>query len=85
VILVGPVSDCAFVFKHCIAQCLSKTHLQEVLTTGALSIPGVALMAIDTRMELVFWHKLHQLGKNCLSEMHFRSNNGRNKNTISNR
>jgi hypothetical protein len=43
-----------------------------VLTTAALSDPVVALMAIDTLLEIVFWHKIHQLGKNCLSGMHFK-------------
>jgi hypothetical protein len=59
--------------------------MQKVLATGALSDPVVALMAIDTLLELVFWHKIHELGKNCLSGMHFRSNNGRSENMISNR
>ncbi len=58
--------------------------MQKVLTTGAHSDPVVALLAIDTLLELVFWHKTHQLGKNCLSGMHFRSNNGRSKNMTSN-
>ncbi len=29
--------------------------MQKVLTTGTLIVPGVALMAIDTLMEFVFW------------------------------
>lgn len=59
-------------------------HMQKVLTTGARFDPVVALMAIDTLMEIVFWHKIHQLGKNCLSEMHFRLTDGRSENMISN-
>ena len=53
--------------------------MKKVLTTGALSDPVVALMAIDTLLELVFWYKIHQLGLNCLSEMHFRSNIGKER------
>jgi hypothetical protein len=58
--------------------------MQKVLTTGALSDTVVALMAIDILIEIVFWHKIHQLGKNCLSEMHPRSKNRRSVNMISN-
>jgi hypothetical protein len=59
--------------------------LQKVLTTGALSDPLVAFKAIDILLELVFCHKIHLLGKNCLSEMHFRSNKGSSACMISNR
>ena len=59
--------------------------MQKVLTTGALSDLVFALRAIDTLLELVFWHKIQQLGLNCLSEMHFRSIKGRSAYMISNR
>jgi len=59
-------------------------HMQKVLTTGALSDHVAALVGIDTLMELVFWHKIHQLGKNSLPEMHFRSINGVSENMIPN-
>ena len=45
--------------------------MQKVLTTGALSDPVVALMAIDTLLELVFWHKIHQLAKTVFPECNF--------------
>jgi len=53
---------------------IADSRRKKVLITGALSDHVVALMAIDTLLELVFWHKIHLLGKNCLSGMHFRSN-----------
>jgi hypothetical protein len=36
-------------------------------------------------LELIFWHKCHQLRKDCFTDMHFRSNKERSENIISNR
>lgn len=64
---------------------LSKTHDQKMLPAGERSHTVVALVMIDTLLELIFWHKLHQLCKDCLSCIHFRSNNRMNENMISSR
>ena len=40
---------------------LSKTHDQKVLPTRKLPYSVVAIVLIDTLLELIFWQKLHQL------------------------
>jgi len=64
---------------------LSKTHYQEMLPASKFSYSIVALIMINALLELIFWHKLHQLCKDCLSCIHFRSNNGMSEIMISSR
>lgn len=64
---------------------LGKTHNQEMLPASKFSYSIVALVMIDTLLELIFWYKLHQLCKDCFSCIHFRSNNGRSEFMISSR
>jgi hypothetical protein len=64
---------------------LGKTHNQKMLPASKFSYSIVALVIIDTLLELVFWHKLHQLCKDCLSCIHFRSNNKMSEIMISSR
>jgi hypothetical protein len=64
---------------------LSKTHDQKVLPASKLPYSVVALVLIDTLLELIFWQKLHQLCKNGLPCIHTRSNNRKSESIISSR
>ena len=64
---------------------LGKTHCQEMFPASKFSYSIVALIMINTLLELIFWHKCHQLRKDCFTDMHFRSNKERSENIISNR
>lgn len=64
---------------------LGEAHNQEMLSASKFTNSIVALVIIYTLLELVFWHKCHQLRKDCFTYMHFRSNKEKSENIISNR
>jgi hypothetical protein len=82
----GECSQAIFNITEAFPACeLSKTHDQKMLSAGECSHAVVALVMIDTPLELIFWHKIYQLCKDCFSCIHFRSNNRMSEIMISSR